>query len=194
MRGWSTSDGLFLLEEAPGRFLLVDSDGRVRAVYASGSGAEYEDMYTTSYTLEDGELREVFTMESDSGRKRVEREVVLRGLTPAAVEHVEARVKAELEARAVAARERARAEGARLDAFAAALPERGGRFVFRYEGRTIVISGPDGRELWREVDAPCRGNHRFEQLRRILKKRYGARFEFATDLPDADSQMLFNPE
>jgi hypothetical protein len=194
VRGWSTSDGLFLLEEAPGRFLLAGPDGRVRAVYASGAGAEYEDMYSTSYTLEDGELRKVFTMESDSGRKRVEREVVLRGLTPAAVEHVEARVKAELEAQAVAAQERERAKRARLEAFAAALPERGGRFVFRYEGSTIVISGPDGRELWREVDAPCHGKHRFEQLRRILKKRYGRSFTFTADLPDTDSRMLFNPE
>lgn len=194
MRGWATSDGLFLLEEAPGRFLLAAPDGRIRAFYASGSGAEYESMYTTTYALEDGELRSVFTIESDSGHKTTTREVVLRGLTPAAVEHVEARVKAELEAQAVAAQERARAERERLEAFAARLPERGGEFVFRYEGRTIVVSGPDGRELWREPDYPWHGKNRFAQLKSVLAKRYGRRFTFKADLPDVDSQLLFNPE
>jgi hypothetical protein len=185
------------VEEKAGSFLLFAADGRFVRPFASGDGAAQEYQYTTSYAIEGGELRSVFTSEADSGRRETTREIELTGLTPAGEEGAERRVRELRESQAAAGAALAKAAKERLASFERALPDAPGDldFVFAYDGRAIVVRGPGGAEIWREPDYPYRGKDLFPRLREVLRRRYGPRLRsFTTYLPDMDSSMAFDPE
>jgi hypothetical protein len=98
VRCWTTSDGRLLVEEKAGVYLLLSADGRLDTLFATGQGSESEHLYSTSYSVAEGELRLVFTDENtDSGRTFSERTSELKGLTPARVVGIEDRVRRLLE-------------------------------------------------------------------------------------------------
>ncbi|HEX7896708.1 MAG TPA: hypothetical protein VF950_03055 [Planctomycetota bacterium] len=94
MRCWKTSDGRILAESKAGEFLLFSADGAFKGIFATGMGSDQEHLYSTTYTVEAGELRCVFEDENtDTCRTHSERTTELTGLTPAVVEGIEARVR-----------------------------------------------------------------------------------------------------
>jgi hypothetical protein len=94
MRCWATSDRRLLVEESAGVFLLLSTDGRLDSMFATGQGSESEHLYTTTNSVVEGDLRCVFTDENtDSGRTFSERTSELKGLTPAAGDGIEDRVR-----------------------------------------------------------------------------------------------------
>ena len=94
MRCWSTPDGRILAESKAGEFLLFSADGAFKAIYATGMGSDREHLYSTTYTVEDGELRCVFEDENtDTSRTHSERTTELTGLTAVTVEGIEKRVR-----------------------------------------------------------------------------------------------------
>jgi hypothetical protein len=85
MRRWSLSDGRRLVEEAEGTFRLERADGSLERTWRSGVSSEREHLYTSTYFVEDGELRcrfEVDNYDSDAPPS-VSVSVELRGLRPA---------------------------------------------------------------------------------------------------------------
>lgn len=195
MRCWTVPDGRLLVEETEGRFILLGPERH--SYYWTGQSSAQEYLNTTTYTVENGELIHAFEAEnSDSGRiSGRSREVELRGLVPAEVPDLEARLRAIHDAEAAWEQESRRKRQELMDSFERALPSTPSDFVFAYEGSTVVVRGAGGVELWREPNCPVRGTYRFAELKAVLVKRYGAgQTKFRPELPDTDSRMLFNPE
>jgi hypothetical protein len=85
MRRWSLADGRLLVEEREGEFHLRRADGSLERNWRSGASSEREHLYTSTYFVEDGELRCRFEDDNyDSDRPpAVSVTVELRGLRPA---------------------------------------------------------------------------------------------------------------
>ena len=85
MRRWTLADGRLLVEEGEGAFRLERADGSLDRLWRSGASSERENLFTSTYFVEDGELRcrfEVDNYDSDAPPS-VSLSVELRGLRPA---------------------------------------------------------------------------------------------------------------
>jgi len=85
MRRWTLNDGRLLVEDVEGSFRLERADGSLERIWRSGLSSEREHLYTSTYFVEDGELRCRFeddNYDSDAAPS-VSLSVELRGLRPA---------------------------------------------------------------------------------------------------------------